>query len=673
MMKCSVLNFSVFILLSLLLQSCATVGIPPGIGLVIVEAPVPAKIAQLGNASLVLKDKKDARRAIYLNVDEDDSDADGIPAFADFSLVGGVVRKFSSFRIKLDKKLSENSVTFILDYTDSPPESAKKTSGKSFWRKLKFWEDDKADEGNGYRAPAGFRVWRNNSAVISSRSVKDGGDYLPSGVELYAGEIGMTSNEAELFLEAVPGAEELEKPGLTVGIRLKKDLPFPKSDSSRISIVPVRMQLVTKGAHGEIVPCRRIPLSPNASPVVVLKELTKDDIKVENGNAIFNLQGVVTDPMAETVPNGAADIKSVEIRESPLYSSKEGGVIYSLELKKADAGPKTFWKQFPYKAEFGPVEVKIKLHYGKQIVRAVTSKNSLGFEAYDEVCIECLPLEDGDENAPLVLKIINGTGSGDGAASPYCMRVRGLGNPESYVFSLYQNKVQLVEYDGWFYPGSVKQDYIGIMFYAKQFSSGMEIRNLTDGKDKSLDEFMGKVNGYLKKGEKEEALKMVSDAARKGDPNGEYFLGLFYLNGIAVVKNRKTAFAWFEKAADKDLATAQNMIAYMICEDKGDLEKALKLVGRALEKEPDSGYYLDTAGKILYEMGRYPEALEKLKKANELVPDNAEHQENLGDVLLKLKDKAKAAELWEKALDNTKDSEQKQRLKRKLVENPEIE
>ncbi|GEM_PF-4974434 len=673
-MKGKIVFPPIIILFSLLLQSCVTGERPVSHGLVSVESPVPRKLAQVGTVSLAIKDIGEAWKALYLNVEEgDDSDRDGIPEFADFKMDSGSdgIRKFTPFKIRLDSRIPESAVTFILRYPESPPEDLRKISGETLWDRMKFWDDGRR-KFKDYSFTPGFRVWRKNSSVLIPRSVKDGGDYLPSGIELYSGEMEMNSNTTELFLEALPGSEEIPEPYLQVEIYLKKDLPFPKTDSCRIVIAPLRLQIITKGVNGEIIPCAKVPLSKNPLPVVRLEEITKDDIKIQDGTAVFKLQGYVTDPFAENVPHGRADIKELEIRESPLYSNNQMGIICSPVLEKTDAGPKSLWKQCPYKAKFGPVEVRIRLHYGKQIIRAVTGRNAAGLEGYDEVCLECLPPDEGDDDAPSIIKIINGPGSGEGSSAPFTMRAKGLpGGLDGYLFYLDKMAFPLMEKDGWIYPGSSKDDYVNIMFMtADGVSSGMEIRRLYLGKNREFDEFMVKVNGYLKKGELEEARKMVYDAAAKGDPNGQYIMGLFYNVGIGVVKDRKSAYKWFEKAAAGGSAAAQNDLAYMICEEKGDLDKALDLVMKALEKEPENGCYLDTAGKILFEKGRYKEAIENLRKANDLVPNHPEHQENLADTYFKLNEREKAREYWSKALENSKDSAQQQRLKRKLAGNP---
>jgi len=60
---------------------------------------------------------------------------------------------------------------------------------------------------------------------------------------------------------------------------------------------------------------------------------------------------------------------------------------------------------------------------------------------------------------------------------------------------------------------------------------------------------------------------------------------------------------------------AMNNLAYILSERAQDLEFALNLADRALEKEPDQHNLLDTKGWILYKLGRLQEALQFVSKA----------------------------------------------------------
>lgn len=96
-------------------------------------------------------------------------------------------------------------------------------------------------------------------------------------------------------------------------------------------------------------------------------------------------------------------------------------------------------------------------------------------------------------------------------------------------------------------------------------------------------------------------------------------------------------------------ATALNYVGYWFADRNERLDYALELIDRALEQEPDNGYFIDSRGWVFYQLGRYEQALEDLERAAELVED-AVIFEHLGDVYMKLNNTEKAHTAYEKGL-----------------------
>jgi tetratricopeptide (TPR) repeat protein len=88
----------------------------------------------------------------------------------------------------------------------------------------------------------------------------------------------------------------------------------------------------------------------------------------------------------------------------------------------------------------------------------------------------------------------------------------------------------------------------------------------------------------------------------------------------------------------------------MYAERGENLDEAIGLITKALELEPDNGYFIDSLGWAYYQQGRYPEALRELKRAVEKAKEDAVIFEHLGDAYAKngLEDDAMIA--WEKSL-----------------------
>src|SRR5256712_2609732 len=80
-------------------------------------------------------------------------------------------------------------------------------------------------------------------------------------------------------------------------------------------------------------------------------------------------------------------------------------------------------------------------------------------------------------------------------------------------------------------------------------------------------------------------------------------------------------------------------------------EEAMQFISKALDLEPDNGYFIDSLGWAYYQQGRYLEALKELKRAVEKAkePDPVIY-DHLGDAYLKNGLEAEALAAWEKAL-----------------------
>lgn len=130
---------------------------------------------------------------------------------------------------------------------------------------------------------------------------------------------------------------------------------------------------------------------------------------------------------------------------------------------------------------------------------------------------------------------------------------------------------------------------------------------------------------------------------------------------------KKEATRFFEKIIKIDTtnATALNYVGYSLAEEKKDLEYALELIDRALSLEGKNGYYIDSRGWVLYQMGRYEDARNELERATGFVED-AVILEHLGDVYIKLSEFGEARDAYQRALKLEPDNKNLQEKIRKL-------
>lgn len=111
------------------------------------------------------------------------------------------------------------------------------------------------------------------------------------------------------------------------------------------------------------------------------------------------------------------------------------------------------------------------------------------------------------------------------------------------------------------------------------------------------------------------------------------------LGTLAFLAGKHDQFAaWFEKALalDPQNHLAINDYAYALAENGRDLEKALRLVQRAIAIKSNVGAYHDTHGWVLYKLGRYEEALRELRLAVQTAPDTPDLRYHLAAVYAKL-------------------------------------
>ena len=104
---------------------------------------------------------------------------------------------------------------------------------------------------------------------------------------------------------------------------------------------------------------------------------------------------------------------------------------------------------------------------------------------------------------------------------------------------------------------------------------------------------------------------------------------------------------------DPKHAEAYNYVGYMFAEKGVRLDEAERLIQKALELEPNNGYYIDSLGWAYYQQGRYVDAVRELRRAVELTRDKADPVifDHLGDAYLRAGDEPAALAAWEKSLE----------------------
>lgn len=99
-----------------------------------------------------------------------------------------------------------------------------------------------------------------------------------------------------------------------------------------------------------------------------------------------------------------------------------------------------------------------------------------------------------------------------------------------------------------------------------------------------------------------------------------------------------------------DDAGAMNFIGYTLAIMGKDMDRAEKLVRKALEIKPDDGYIADSLAWVLFKAGKVDEALKYLEKASRKVKNDPIIAEHLGDALVARNRLNEAKEAYQKSL-----------------------
>ena len=92
---------------------------------------------------------------------------------------------------------------------------------------------------------------------------------------------------------------------------------------------------------------------------------------------------------------------------------------------------------------------------------------------------------------------------------------------------------------------------------------------------------------------------------------------------------------WYEKALaiDGTNSTALNGLGYVLADEGRDLTRALTMLKKATDMEPDNAAYLDSLGWVYYKLGLDLEAKNFTRRAREKAPDNGTIGKHLAEII----------------------------------------
>ena len=137
------------------------------------------------------------------------------------------------------------------------------------------------------------------------------------------------------------------------------------------------------------------------------------------------------------------------------------------------------------------------------------------------------------------------------------------------------------------------------------------------------------------------------------------------MSNIAVFQHDTArAVDWLEQVLDEfpEDPGALNDLGYLWAEQGEHLDRAHRMIEKAVQQEPDNAAYRDSLGWVLFQKGRFQEALPELEKAvsSEPEPTVLDH---LGDAYRALGQTEKAKDAWRRAMDAFKKNPDPERMK----------
>lgn len=117
---------------------------------------------------------------------------------------------------------------------------------------------------------------------------------------------------------------------------------------------------------------------------------------------------------------------------------------------------------------------------------------------------------------------------------------------------------------------------------------------------------------------------------------------------------------------DPEYDEALNYLGYTYADMDVELDRAERLILRALALEPNDGFYIDSLGWVYYRKGDYRRAIEQLEKAVRLVIDDPVIIEHLGDAYLEDGRPDEALRSYRRALESAVEDEQAERIRSKI-------
>ncbi len=152
----------------------------------------------------------------------------------------------------------------------------------------------------------------------------------------------------------------------------------------------------------------------------------------------------------------------------------------------------------------------------------------------------------------------------------------------------------------------------------------------------------------------EEAVKAYDEAVKRIGALERRHWSLLYTRGIALERSKQWPRAEADFLAALKFEPEQpyvlNYLGYSWVDQGIHLERAQKMIERAVELRPNDGYVVDSLGWVLYRLGKFGGAVRELERAVELRPEDPIINDHLGDAYWRVGRRQEARFQWRRSL-----------------------
>jgi tetratricopeptide (TPR) repeat protein len=149
-----------------------------------------------------------------------------------------------------------------------------------------------------------------------------------------------------------------------------------------------------------------------------------------------------------------------------------------------------------------------------------------------------------------------------------------------------------------------------------------------------------------------EAVAAYDTAQERSGENVDW--RLYYTRGIALERAKQWDRAESDLLKALELEPDQplvlNYLGYSWVEQGLNLERAKKMIEKAVSQRPQDGFIADSLGWVLYRLGNYPDAVTHLERAVALEPGDPVINDHLGDAYWLADRRDEARFQWKRAL-----------------------